>query len=86
MAETQNIYDRIKFLAPIAKVNKRFSFEYKGELFNVLHRTGKRKYTMVALNKMPFPSIVIDGHLDQQEIIPILEKNEDFDIWLEKSK
>ena len=72
-------------LAPIAKVNKRFSFNYKDQVFNVMYRTGKlrdggeRKFTMIVLNKIPFPSIYRDGHLDEKEIALVCEElNESF--------
>jgi hypothetical protein len=63
----------------IAKVNKIFSFNYKDQVFNVLYRTGKlrdggeRKFTMISLNRIPFPTIYRDGHLTEQEIITALD-------------
>ena len=65
--------------SPIAKVNKRFSFDYNEKTVIVLYRTGKkkdgteRKFTMIALNEIPFPFLYKDGHLTEQEIIKILD-------------
>jgi len=65
--------------APIARVNKRFSFDYNEKTVIVLYRTGEkkdgteRKFTMIALNEIPFPLFYKDGHLTEQEIITILD-------------
>jgi hypothetical protein len=67
-------------LAPIAKVNKIFSLNYKDQVFDVMYRTGKlidggeRKFTKITLNRMPFPSIYKDGHLDEKEITLVCEE------------
>jgi hypothetical protein len=69
----------------IAKVNKIFSFIYKDQFFDVMYRTGKlrdggeRKFTKITLNRIPFPSIHRDGHLDEKEIALVCEElNESF--------
>lgn len=69
----------------IAKVNKIFSLNYKDQVFDVMYRTGKlrdggeRKFTKITLNRIPFPSIYKDGHLDEKEITLVCEElNESF--------